>query len=224
MGKYHLVFEHDRAGRLVDAQEFEYLKFHRSRFAPALLQELLEVAAQAVSVEENFVIIKHAYVERRLSPLNIYAREANEEAARAAIVDYGNAVKDLIKSNIFPGDLLLKNFGVTRHNRVVFYDYDELTLLTECHFKKMPQARNFEDEFFAEGWFTPNENDIFPEEFERFLGLPDDLHQVFVDQHSDLFTPEYWRGIQDRLRAGEIIHIFPYDNSKRLVATEEQLL
>jgi isocitrate dehydrogenase kinase/phosphatase len=224
MRKYHLVFEHDKAGRLVDAQEFEHLKFHRSRFAPELLQELLEVAAQGVSVEGDYVIIKHAYLERRLSPLNIYAREANDEAARVAIIDYGNAVKDLIKSNIFPGDLLLKNFGVTRHNRVVFYDYDELTLLTECNFRKMPQPRNFEDEFFAEGWFTPNENDIFPEEFERFLGLPDDLHQVFVDHHTDLFTPDYWRRIQDRLRSGEIIHIFPYNHSKRLVSTEERLL
>lgn len=224
MEKYHLVFKHDKAGRLVDAQEFEHLKFHRSRFTETCLQELQKVAAQHVAVDDEHVVIKHAYVERRLSPLNIYAREANDEAARMAIIDYGNAVKDLIKTNIFPGDLLLKNFGVTRHGRVVFYDYDELTLLTTCRFRKMPQARNFEDEFFAEGWFTPDEHDIFPEEFRHFLGLPDDLHQVFVDHHSDLFEADYWRSIQKRIEGGEIIHIFPYSPSQRLHTTDTDLL
>jgi isocitrate dehydrogenase kinase/phosphatase len=224
MNKYHLVFNHDKAGRLVDAQEFEHLKFQRSQFTDTCLAELLEVAAQSVTVDGDYVVIKHAYVERRLSPLNIYAREASNEAARGAIIDYGHAVKDLIKTNIFPGDLLLKNFGVTRHGRVVFYDYDELTLLTNCRFRKMPQARNFEDEFFAEGWFTPGENDIFPEEFEHFLGLPDDLHQVFVDNHSDLFEAAYWRSIQKRLNAGEVIHIFPYDENKRLSTVKQDYI
>ncbi len=224
MAKYHLVFKHDKAGRLVDAQEYEHLKFHRSRFTETCLAELREAAAQNVVFDGDDVVINHAYVERRLSPLNIYAREANDEAARAAIVDYGNAVKDLIKTNIFPGDLLLKNFGVTRHGRVVFYDYDELTLLTACNFRKMPQATNFEDELFAEGWFTPGDNDIFPEEFVHFLGLPDDLHQVFVTHHRDLFEADYWRGIQTRLNAGEVIHIFPYSQRLRLPTVEQDLL
>lgn len=216
--KYHLVFKHDKAGRLVDAQEFEHLKFHCSRFNQACLTELSEMAGQSVKIDGDDVIIKHAYVERRLIPLNIYSREASAEAARAAIIDYGNAVKDLIKTNIFPGDLLLKNFGVTRHGRVVFYDYDELTLLTECYFRHMPQTPHYEDEIFAEGWFTPNENDIFPEEFRHFLGLPEELHQVFEEYHSDLFEADYWCDIQARLRSGEIIHTFPYDDRKRLNA------
>ncbi len=224
MSKYRLVFKHDKAGRLVDAQEYEHLKFYRHRFTPECLAELQEVAAQSVVVDDEYVIIKHAYVERRLSPLNIYAREASEEAAQHAVIDYGNAVKDMIKTNIFPGDLLLKNFGVTRHGRVVFYDYDELTLLTECRFRKIPQARNLEDELFAEGWFTPGENDIFPEEFEHFLGLPDDLHAVFAEHHADLFDYKYWRGIQQRLKAGELIHIFPYSQRRRLTNTEHHLL
>ncbi|GAB4423527.1 MAG: bifunctional isocitrate dehydrogenase kinase/phosphatase [Anaerolineae bacterium] len=224
MSKYRLVFKHDKAGRLVDAQEYEHLQFHRHRFTPECLAELQEVAAQSVVVDDEYVIIKHAYVERRLSPLNIYAREANDEAARHAVIDYGNAVKDMIKTNIFPGDLLLKNFGVTRHGRVVFYDYDELTLLTDCRFRKMPQARNLEDELFAEGWFTPGENDIFPEEFAHFLGLPDDLHAVFVEHHADLFDYKYWRGIQRRLKDGELIHIFPYSRRLRLNQDEQHLL
>ena len=224
MSKYHLVFQHDKAGRLVDAQQFEHLKFNRNRFTPECLAELQEVAAQSVTVDGEYVIIKHAYIERRLSPLNIYTREATKGAASAAVIDYGNAVKDLIKTNIFPGDLLLKNFGVTRHGRVVFYDYDELTLLTTCRFRKMPQARNLEDELFDEGWFTPAENDIFPEEFKHFLGLPDDLHQVFVEHHEDLFDFKYWRGIQKRLKDGEVIHIFPYSQRRRLQNSDLNLL
>jgi len=141
-----------------------------------------------------------------------------------AVIDYGNSIKDLIATNIFPGDLLLKNFGVTRHGRVVFYDYDELTLLTTCRFRKMPQAQNFEDEFFSEGWFTPGENDIFPEEFEHFLGLSGELRQVFLTHHENLFDAAYWRGVQERLNEGEVIHIFPYDQSKRLGVAEQELI
>ena len=216
MEKYHLVFNHDRAGRLVDAQEFEHLKIHRERFTEKALNELLQVAAQTVLIEADYVIIRHGYVERRLSPLNLYVREADEASARAAVIDYGNAIKDLMATNIFPGDLLLKNFGVTRHGRVVFYDYDELCLLTGCNFRTIPRATNFEDEFFAESWFTPDDNDIFPEEFRHFLGLPDDLKQIFIKYHDDLFEAEFWQHIQARLQSGEVIHIFPYDQTKRL--------
>ncbi len=219
MDKYRLVFKHDRAGRLIDAQEFEHLKFYRHRFSPEALAELQEVASQTIEVDPDHVIIKHAYVERRVTPLNLYVRQVDEEAARAAVIDYGKAIKDLMVTNVFPGDLLLKNFGVTRHERVVFYDYDELCLLTDCRFRKMPPARNFEDEFAAESWFTPDENDIFPEEFRHFLGLPDDLEQVFIDHHADLFEAKFWRGIQKRLKNGEVIHIFPY--KKKLAPTAE---
>ncbi len=214
--KYRLVFKHDRAGRLIDAQEFEHLKFERRRFSEALLAELQNAAGETIVVNDQHVVIAHLYAERQVIPLNIYLREADEASARAAAVDYGYAIKDLAASGIFPGDLLLKNFGVTRHGRVVFYDYDELCLLDECNFRRLPQSRTYEEEIAAEPWFSVRENDIFPEEFERFLGLPGKLREVFLAHHSDLFAPHFWQEQQARQRAGEVSHIFPYDRSKRL--------
>lgn len=208
--KYELVFQHDRAGRLVDAQEFEHLQFRHGRFAPELLQELLAVAGGAVCVEGDFVIVRHCYVERRVIPLDLYIREAHEEAARAAIIDYGRAIKDLAVTNIFPGDMLLKNFGVTRHGRVVFYDYDELVFLTECRFRKIPPPPTLEDELSDQPWFHVRKNDIFPEEFSRFMGIPQPLMQVFLEHHAELLDVHYWRRVQQQIEAGEFIHIFPY--------------
>ncbi|MCA9934789.1 MAG: bifunctional isocitrate dehydrogenase kinase/phosphatase [Anaerolineales bacterium] len=214
--KYKLVFRHDRAGRLVDAQEFEHLKFERHRFSAELLAELQNVAAQAIAVTETHVIIKHAYVERRVTPLNLYIHEADEEAAKTAVIEYGNAIKDMAATNIFPGDLWLKNFGVTRHGRVVFYDYDELTWLTDCRFRKMPKARHFDDELAAAPWFTVDENDVFPEEFEHFLGMPGPLREVFMAHHADLLDVAFWRSYQERHRARDVIHFYPYRQERRL--------
>lgn len=216
MEKYHLVFKHDRAGRLVDAQEFEHLEFARDRFATPLVAELRDVAARTVTVGDEHVIIGHAYVERRIIPLDIYVAEADEEAAQAAVIDYGNAIKDLAVSNIFPGDMLLKNFGVTRHGRVVFYDYDELCLLTTCNFRRIPPPRSPEDELSPEPWFAIHDNDIFPEQFESFLGLTGSLRRVFLEHHADLLDVAFWRGVQERLVAGEIISIIPYAEARRL--------
>lgn len=214
--KYRLVFRLDRAGRLIDAQEFEHLKFRRDRFSAELLAELQAVAAQTITLTDADVIIKHAYVERRVTPLNIYIREAGEEAAKAAIIEYGNAIKDLAATNIFPGDLWLKNFGVTRHGRVVFYDYDELTWLTDCRFRKLPVARHDEDELADAPWFNVEEHDVFPQEFERFLGFQGALRQVFMAHHADLLDVEFWRTYQQRHRQGEIVHFFPYAAERRL--------
>lgn len=214
--KYRLVFKHDRAGRLVDAQEFEHLKFDRSRFSQELLQELLGVAAKTVQVENGHVIVKHAYVERRVTPLNVYLQDANKKAAKAVIMDYGKAIKDLAATNIFPGDMLLKNFGVTRHGRVIFYDYDELALLTECNFRRMPPPRDDYQALSPEPWFTVAENDFFPEEFERFCGLYGELREWFMAHHGELFDVDFWHKIQARLNNGEVLDIFPYDESRRL--------
>ena len=216
MERYDLVFKHDRAGRLVDAQEFEHLSFDRARFARDLLEELLTLAPSQVSVEAGCVVVRHLYIERRLTPLNLYIKEVDEQAARAVVIDYGQSIKDLAATNIFPGDVLLKNFGVTRHGRVVFYDYDELCLLTECKFRKLPQARNFDDEFSAEPWFYVGPLDIFPEEFRTFLGLLEPLRSIFIAEHADLFEAGFWRKMQARHRAGEVVDIYPYPESKHL--------
>jgi len=216
LDKYNLVFTRDRAGRLVDAQEFEHLKFDKSRFSQDLLDELLKVAAQTVIVEGESVVIKHLYTERKLSPLNIYVKEMSYEMSVEAITDYGNAIKDLVAANIFPGDILLKNFGVTRHGRVIFYDYDELCLITECNFRAIPAARNYLDELDSEPWYYVAENDIFPEEFKSFLDLDGKLREFFLKIHGDLFDVKFWSDLQNRLNAGEIPDIFPYQLSRRL--------
>lgn len=214
--KYQLVFTHDRAGRLVDAQEFEYLAFDKSRFQPELLADLLQVAANTVELKGDVVVIKHLYTERRVTPLNLYIREAEESAAIDAILDYGQAIKDLAATNIFPGDMLLKNFGVTRNGRVIFYDYDELCTVTECNFRDLPEASDSDEEMSAEPWFYVGEKDIFPEEFLRFFGLQGNLRTAFLRAHGDLLTAAYWRAMQARLNAGEIVDIFPYKQSRRL--------
>ena len=215
--KYDLVFKHDRAGRLVEAHAFEYLKFDRCWFSDELLDELLREAADTVEVVQDEVILGHAYVERRVTPLDVYLPAAETSAAASAVIDYGNAIKDLAVSNIFPGDMLLKNFGVTRHRRVVFYDYDELCPLTDCHFRKLPPPRTTEDEFESDPWFFVDENDVFPEEFPRFLGLTPDLQKVFMKHHSDLFDVEFWQRAQAAIRRGEIISVLPYLPQHRLL-------
>ena len=216
MRRYKLVFEHDRAGRLVEAHEFEHLRIRQQRFEPALLQELLRAAGKTVRLEGDDVLIGRAYVERRIRPLNIFFTEADPAQRAAAARDYGQAIKDMAASNIFPGDLLTKNFGVTRRGRVVFYDYDELCFLTDCNFRDLPQATSYEEEISAEPWFSVRENDIFPEEFPQFLSLPEPAGSALFEEHGDLFHPDYWRGVQRRLREGEIPEIFPYPSERRL--------
>jgi isocitrate dehydrogenase kinase/phosphatase len=214
--RYKLVFEHDRAGRLIEAHEFEHLRIPRERFESSLLEKLLLNAAATVRVVGKHVIIAHTYVERRVRPLNLLFAEVDETAAIAAACDYGQAIKDLAASNIFPGDLLTKNFGLTRRGRVVFYDYDELCFLTDCHFRELPQSRTYEEEMSAEPWFSVRDNDIFPEEFPQFLAFPKRARHALMKYHGDLFRPHFWRDTQRRLRAGKLPHIFPYRSERRL--------
>jgi isocitrate dehydrogenase kinase/phosphatase len=222
MDNYQLVFRHDRAGRLVDAQEFEHLEFERRRFSERLLDELRRVAAGSVFERGERVEIRHVYTERRLVPLDVYLREADAAAARDAVVDYGRALRDLAATNIFPGDLLIKNFGVTRHRRVVFYDYDELTPLTRCRFLELPRGRGGFDEDDGDDWnagevrVAAGDDDIYPEQLFDFVGLPRALRAVFAEAHGELMTPRWWRDMQARLEAGELTEVFPYPPERRL--------
>lgn len=204
MERYQFVFRHDRAGRLVDAQEFKRLRLPRDRFMPALADELLHEASQSCRIEDDDLIIEHCYVERRLRPLNLFLREAEPAAAEAAITDYGNALRDLATGNVFPGDLLLKNFGVTNHRRVIFYDYDELCLLTDCVFRDLPQPSCEEEETSDEPWFHCGPHDVFPEQWLQFLGIPPALREVFLRHHSELLTATWWRAQQ--AQAAESAH------------------
>ncbi|MDB6085109.1 MAG: isocitrate dehydrogenase kinase/phosphatase [Gammaproteobacteria bacterium] len=191
--RYRFVFRHDRAGRLVDAQEFKRLRLPRARFMPGLVDELLHDASQSCRIEGEDLIVEHCYIERRLRPLNLFLREAEPAAAEAAIIDYGSALRDLAASNVFPGDLLLKNFGVTSHRRVIFYDYDELCLVTDCVFRDLPQPRCEEEETCGEPWFHCGPRDVFPEQWLPFLSIPSELRDVFLQHHAELLTAAWWR-------------------------------
>lgn len=208
--KYQLVFRHDRAGRLVDAQEFRRLRLDRARFSDNLLEELLSECADTCRIEDDFVVIEHLYIERRLTPLNLFLREASEDAAKQAAIDYGQAIRDLALSNIFPGDLLLKNFGLTRHGRVIFYDYDELCFVTDCNFRRIPEARDDMDEMRAAAWFYIGPHDIFPEQFIQFLSFKEEARRAFLTHHGDLLTAQFWVNLKIRHEAGEVLEVLPY--------------
>jgi isocitrate dehydrogenase kinase/phosphatase len=217
--KYEFVFKHDRAGRLVDAQEFKRLRFPRSLFERTLLGELLSETAGSVHEDGDDLIIDHCYIERRMTPLNIYLREADPEDCALAVLEYGQAIRDLAYTNIFAGDLLLKNFGVTRNRRVIFYDYDELCLVTDCRFRELPEAQSDEDEMRGETWYYVADNDVFPETFINFLGFDDAMREVFLKAHGEVLTAAWWRGVQDRLRADDVIEVLPYGAHRVRVAS-----
>jgi isocitrate dehydrogenase kinase/phosphatase len=208
--KYRMVKSVDRVGRMADTQEFADFRFPLSKFDPECLAELLEVAAATVQVEGDMVLVRHCWTERRMTPLNIYLETANEAQTRASLEEYGLAIKQLAAANIFPGDMLLKNFGVTRHGRVVFYDYDEISYLTEVNFRKIPEALYPEQEMAAEPWYSVGPLDVFPEEFPPFLFADIRQRRLFNQLHGDLFTVEFWQGLQTAIRAGKVIDVFPY--------------
>ncbi len=215
LATYKLVFDHDRVGRLVDAQAFERLSFDLDRFSPELLKELTEECSESVSIVDGKLVIDLLYINRRVHPLNLYAQEVGIERAKAAVIDHGQSIKDMAASGIFPGDLLVKNFGVTARGRVVFYDYDEICSLDKCNFRHLPQG-SYEEGFYGE---EPNivvdEMDIFPAEFRYFLWSTPHLRKVMEEHHGDLFTVEYWRDLQRRHKAGELPDVFPYPKSQR---------
>jgi len=216
MDKYHFVFVRDRVGRLADAQEFEHLEFPRRCFPDELLDYLVREAGATMRVEGDRVIARHLYTERRVTPLNLFLQHAEDGAAREVAIDYGNAIKDLAAADIFTGDMLLKNFGVTRNGRVICYDYDELCLLSECRFRRIPEATSFEDEFSAEPWFYVGDQDVFPEEFTAFLVPPGRLREAFLEVHGNLLDTAFWQEVQRRLAAGEVVDVFPYRREARL--------
>ena len=220
MGKYQFVFIRDRVGRLADAQEFEHLDFPRRCFPDELLAYLLEVAGSTVRVEGERVVVRHLYTERRVTPLNLFLRDADEAVAREAVLDYGNAIKDLAAADIFTGDMLAKNFGVSRHGRVICYDYDELCLLSQCHFRRIPAPASLEEEFAAEPYFYVGEQDVFPEEFGAFLVPPGGVREAFLQAHGDLLDVGFWHKIQQQLARREVVDVFPYRRDARLQRNE----
>ncbi|MDD3936562.1 bifunctional isocitrate dehydrogenase kinase/phosphatase [Rhodoferax sp.] len=244
-GKYLLVKQHDRVGRMADTLEYSEVAFPRKRFTDELIAEIEKFAPSQLEISDRDgdgqieVILKHVYIERRMIPLNIYLQEAfdaggadpantSPQAQRAhaqlerAVIEYGNAIKDLVAANIFPGDMLWKNFGVTRHGKVVFYDYDEIEYITDCVFRRVPQPRNEEDEMSGEVWYTVGPKDVFPETFGPFLLGNPAVKAVFMKHHADLLDVAFWQSHKERIQAGYVYDVFPYDQHKRFQAEHGQ--
>lgn len=219
--KYKLVSRHDRVGRMADTQEYAFFHFPKNRFSRELIEELQQVAPSALIINEHEIIIKHLYTERKMTPLNLYLQNANEAQTEAAMDEYGNAIKQISSANIFPGDMLLKNFGVTRHGRVVFYDYDEICFLTECNFRKVPQPVTEEQEMASSPWYHVDDLDVFPEEFGLFFTGNPTAKKAFEKHHADLYSTEFWLALQNNIKHGKIEHMFPYRRNKRFSRTRE---
>ena len=213
--KYRLVKSVDRVGRMADTQEFADFRFPRKKFEAACLAELLEVAPSTVVLEGDTVLIRHCWTERRMTPLNLYLEQASDAQVLEALEDYGLAIKQLAAANIFPGDMLLKNFGVTRHGRVVFYDYDEICFLDEVNFRHIPPPRYPEDEMSGEPWYSIGIHDVFPEEFPPFLFADIGQRRLFSKLHGELYDADYWKGLQAAIAGGKVIDVFPYRRQPR---------
>ncbi|MGH6623923.1 MAG: isocitrate dehydrogenase kinase/phosphatase-domain containing protein, partial [Burkholderiaceae bacterium] len=210
MAKYQLVKMHDRVGRMADTWEYSLVTLPRARFSPALIRELLNDCPSQIEIDEDTILIRHVYIERRMTPLNIYLMHASDAELDHAMLEYGNAIKDLAAANIFPGDMLYKNFGVTRLNRVVFYDYDEIEYMTDCSFRQVPQARTDEDEMASEAWYTVDKRDMFPEQWGTFLLGDERIRAAFLKYHADLLTPTFWNARKQRIQGGHLEDVFPY--------------
>lgn len=212
---YSLVKRWERGGRMADTQEFNNLAFDRRRFSDELMEELKREVPSLIEEHGHALILKHVYVERKMIPLNLYIQDCTDEQLYSVMDEYGNAIKQLAAGNLFPGDMLLKNFGVTRHGRVVFYDYDEICPLTDCNFRELPQPQTEEQAFASKPWYRVEPNDIFPEEFRLFFSGNRRAREVFDSLHSDLYDPDYWRELQDRIRQGYVADVFPYRKKQR---------
>ncbi len=212
---YQLVKEHDRVGRMADTQEFENFVLEKRQIDPSLMALLLQEAPQKIADLGDKIAIRHLYIERRMVPLNLWLEQVQGQQLRDAIEEYGNAIRQLAAANIFPGDMLFKNFGVTRHGRVVFYDYDEICYMTEVNFRDIPPPRYPEDEMAAEPWYSVAPGDVFPEEFRHWLCADPRIKPLFEEMHADLFQAEYWRALQERIRHGHVEDVYAYRRRQR---------
>ncbi|MEX1032800.1 MAG: bifunctional isocitrate dehydrogenase kinase/phosphatase [Cellvibrionaceae bacterium] len=213
--KYKLVSRADRAGRMADTQEYRNFIFYRNRFSDELIEELMDVARSKIVLTDKLLTVEHLYIERRMTPLNLYLKAATDEQIADVMDEYGNAIKELAIANIFTGDMLLKNFGVTRHGRVVFYDYDEIAAITDCRFRKIPEPRNEMEEMSSTPFYTVRENDVFPEEFALFFAGNEKARKAFESRHADLYDYRYWQKIQRQVKEGYLADTFPYRRRKR---------
>lgn len=215
--RYLLVKTHDRVGRMADTLEYSNVVFPKKMFPIAMLEQMRQAIGQSMLEEDNQIIIKHLYIEKRMIPLNIYLQNASADEQDRLLEDYGYAIKDMMSANIFPGDMLFKNFGVTRFHRIVFYDYDEVQYLTDMHFRHIPTPPSPEYELASEPWYSIHPNDVFPEELFQFIAPQKALRERLIAKHPELMCPEYWIACQNRIKQGHIESVFPYGRQIRFV-------
>jgi isocitrate dehydrogenase kinase/phosphatase len=213
--KYKMVGLHDRVGRMADTHEFEEFHLPLDRIDPVLMEDLKNNVNSLLVITQNELILKHVYIERRMIPLNIYLENCTVEEARHAVEEYGNSILEMAKANIFPGDMMTKNFGVTRQKRVIFYDYDEIEFLTDMNFREKPKPESYEQIYASSPWYDIADNDVFPEDFKKFMIGRKDVKDYFLEYHKNLFDPDHWKMIQNQIRTGSAIHAFSYPQKIR---------
>ncbi|MCL6260592.1 bifunctional isocitrate dehydrogenase kinase/phosphatase [Aquiflexum sp. TKW24L] len=219
--KYKMVGLHDRVGRMADTHEFEEFHLPLERIDPLLIEELKNTVNSLLEITEDELILKHVYIERRMIPLNIYLESCSTEDAKYAVEEYGNSILEMAKANIFAGDMMTKNFGVTRQKRVIFYDYDEIEFLTDMNFREKPKPETFEQIYASSPWYDIAQNDVFPQDFKHFMIGRPDVKNHFFDFHNELFNPEHWKMIQEKINSGAGIHAFSYPQKIRFRPREE---
>src|SRR5690606_41366560 len=74
--KYQLVKRHDRVGRMADTWEYSQVALPRHRFSPELLEELRQEVPSLLEEHDDIVVLRHVYIERRMTPLNLYMSQA----------------------------------------------------------------------------------------------------------------------------------------------------
>ncbi|WP_404339860.1 bifunctional isocitrate dehydrogenase kinase/phosphatase [Pseudoalteromonas mariniglutinosa] len=215
--RYQLVKSHDRVGRMADTIEYSNVVFPLHRFDSKLLAQLHATISSSMVIEGDWLIIKHLYIERRMTPLNMYLENATEQQAFEAIEEYGQALKEMIAVNIFPGDMLLKNFGVSKHKRIIFYDYDEVQYLTDMNFRALPKAKSYDDYLTNEQSYSVAPQDVFPEQLCTFVMANPQYKQYLLSTHPELEDVNYWRQAQENIKRGIVSHIYPYPAAQRFI-------
>jgi len=218
--QYWKVHRMDRVGRMLDIMTFHNLRFRRASFDPALLDELLETAPGSARVEEDAVVFRYLYAERKIVPLDVYLRDAPvpEEQRQHAVLDYGAAIRDLAAAGLFVGDYMTKNFGVSQYTRVILYDYDDMDDLVNWNFRSLPEPPEWAELLPYEDWLSKGPFDVFPEHDFRKFAVPEQYLEFFTRHHGELLNPGFWNRIKSELREGHVPDFYPYPGSKRLRA------
>ena len=215
LDKYRRVHEIDRTGSMLDNIIYYNLELDPAWFEPELLAELLQDAAESVSLRDDAVILKHLIVQRRVRPLPVFFRNATPEEAREVIVNLGHCIKNNAAANVFNKDLDARNYGVSRYHKVYLFDYDALEPLT--HVKVRSNADRFDGEDDVPDWFYEDGVIFLPEEIETGFRIHDrGLRRLFRDVHGDLLTTGYWERMQGVLERGQVPSIRLYPEQRKL--------